>query len=213
MLELPIKMFSRLIPPLFRTKKQEQIDKAKPKKDNIVSSPKIESKQEIVVVEAQNPDFVTNVQLEEPEISDVEPETIHEIKGIKTGMHTENAPFAESEIDAEDVEMENRDYVIPEKFFEIPQEVIQSSYSRKFSQDIPSEYAFVLNDGRKLKNLNELVLALQDMSENIFSHHVNENKNDFANWIRDVIKEQELANAVIEKRTKKELLTALRGFQ
>lgn len=44
-----------------------------------------------------------------------------------------------------------------------------------------------------MKNLRELADALENMPDDIFRFHVNEMKNDFAAWIRDVIKEDKLA--------------------
>ena len=60
-------------------------------------------------------------------------------------------------------------------------------------QDItPKEY-FYLHEGGSLKNFEDLFAALQDMPEHVFLHHVNEEKNDFARWSRDVFGEVALA--------------------
>ncbi len=59
--------------------------------------------------------------------------------------------------------------------------------------DAAEDKAFVLKDGRLLKNLKELADALEHMSEDVFSHHVNSGRNDFSNWVRDVLNESELA--------------------
>ncbi len=59
--------------------------------------------------------------------------------------------------------------------------------------EAPEDKRFVLNDGRILKDLKELADALEHMSEDVFRHHVNEAKNDFSNWARDVLNEKELA--------------------
>jgi|SRR3989304_7562406 len=59
--------------------------------------------------------------------------------------------------------------------------------------DVPVEKRFYSNDGRILNNLEELVSALKVMSDQTFRYHVNESKNDFANWIADVIGDDKLA--------------------
>lgn len=56
----------------------------------------------------------------------------------------------------------------------------------------PKHYFFLL-DGRPLRNLLELVESMDEMTDEIFYHHVNEFKNDFATWTRDVFEEIELA--------------------
>ncbi len=59
--------------------------------------------------------------------------------------------------------------------------------------EAPEGKKFVLKDGRILKDLKELADALEHMSDDVFSHHVNESKNDFGNWTKDVLLEKELA--------------------
>ena len=59
--------------------------------------------------------------------------------------------------------------------------------------DVPHEKKFFSNDGRVLSNLGELPNALENMSQDTFTHHVNHGKNDFANWADHVMGEQKLA--------------------
>ena len=40
------------------------------------------------------------------------------------------------------------------------------------------------------------------MTDDIFKHHVNEMKNDFANWIKDVFKEEKLAKELFKTTDK-----------
>ena len=61
---------------------------------------------------------------------------------------------------------------------------------------IPEEKRFWLCDGRVLKSLKELREALRYMDNGIFTYHVNENKNDFYNWIKDVIGNEKLAEEI-----------------
>ena len=205
------KALSRLIPPFLRSKKQAKAAEEKSAAPSVEAKmPKIETKQEIVVIEADEHRIVTGVQSEEPQIATAVAEQMQEVEGIELENHVETAPFAEPETS---VETEKQEYVLPEKFFEIPQGIIQSPYAAKFSQDVPTEHTFVLNDGRRLKNLNELAVMLQDMNDSVFSHHVNDSKNDFANWVRDIVKEKDMADSISSKRTKKELLATLRNFQ
>ena len=40
------------------------------------------------------------------------------------------------------------------------------------------------------KSLQELADAMETMHEDVFKHHVNDTKNDFASWIEDVFEEK-----------------------
>jgi hypothetical protein len=59
--------------------------------------------------------------------------------------------------------------------------------------DVPQEYVFWCCDGRILKNVEELRDALLAMSDETFVYHACSEKNDFHNWVRDIIKDEELA--------------------
>ncbi|MEK6968536.1 MAG: hypothetical protein AABX51_07970 [Nanoarchaeota archaeon] len=62
-----------------------------------------------------------------------------------------------------------------------------------FNLNVPHENPFYLNNGKVLNNLNELSNELISMDSDTFHHHVNDQKNDFSNWIKDVIHSPELA--------------------
>lgn len=58
---------------------------------------------------------------------------------------------------------------------------------------IPDEKAFILSNGVKLRSLRDLQEYTHFMTTDIFNFHVNEFKNDFVNWINNVIENIELA--------------------
>jgi hypothetical protein len=62
--------------------------------------------------------------------------------------------------------------------------------------NVAEEQAFYINDGRRIRNLLELVEALDNMKEATFKFHVNKKKNDFSEWIRHVLGDEILANDV-----------------
>lgn len=61
---------------------------------------------------------------------------------------------------------------------------------------IKKENYFFLKDGTVIKDLFELSKKLDSMPEEVFKHHVNDERNDFYNWIKDVVKRKRLAEAV-----------------
>ncbi len=63
---------------------------------------------------------------------------------------------------------------------------------------------FHLADGRKLSSMLDLAMALQDMNEDTFSHHVNSEKNDFATWLDSEHDEKHLALELVKSKDKKE---------
>lgn len=60
--------------------------------------------------------------------------------------------------------------------------------------DIPQEKWFHFRDGSSASGLEELQHKLEGISYQEFYHHVNQDKNDFASWIRHVLDENNLAD-------------------
>ena len=71
---------------------------------------------------------------------------------------------------------------------------------------------FFAHDGQVFKNFKDLKSALRDMPKHVFEHHVSKEKNDFANWIRGVFKNKELACAIEMAQTKGELISLFDNF-
>ncbi|MFH0955219.1 MAG: DUF5752 family protein [Candidatus Micrarchaeota archaeon] len=59
--------------------------------------------------------------------------------------------------------------------------------------DNPEKF-FYLRGEIPLKSLSELENSFESMDDATFAHHVNETKNDFAEWTQEVIRDQFLAN-------------------
>ncbi len=73
---------------------------------------------------------------------------------------------------------------------------------RNAKKRVKTDKCFVLADGKVISSLKELALELDKMGDHIFYYHVNDSRNDFSNWIRDVIKEMELAEKVMDVKEK-----------
>ena len=74
----------------------------------------------------------------------------------------------------------------------------------KFLADVPEEYVFRCCDGGIFSNLQELKDGLESMTDESFACHSNEEKNDFSNWIRDVIGDEKLAGGLQKAVTRTE---------
>lgn len=68
---------------------------------------------------------------------------------------------------------------------------------------------FVTKDGQVVSTLQEMSAALSNMSEEDFSHHVNQENNDVANWIRDIHHNEELASAIRNTTNKATIIKLL----
>ena len=81
------------------------------------------------------------------------------------------------------------------------------------TQEAPSiQHYFYLNNGKKLKNIAELVENLKHMDQDLFSFHVNVQHNDFASWIRDVFGEKELARRIRHARFPASMLKSIEKY-
>ena len=78
----------------------------------------------------------------------------------------------------------------------------------KVSQINPDQY-FRLSNGRALSTLDDLKDAVATMPDDLFKQYVNEEKNDFANWIRFVFKYDRVANAVGAVKSRSAFLDTL----
>ncbi len=92
-----------------------------------------------------------------------------------------------------------------------PKQTIEVIIRKKVLGEAPVEQHFIVADGRKLKNIIELADALESMSEEIFRHHANEFKNDFASWVKDVFYDHSLAEDITRAKNRLETqITILR---
>ncbi len=70
---------------------------------------------------------------------------------------------------------------------------------------IPEDKYFYAIDGTVIRSLGELPDALRNMSPEAFSHHVNDDKNDFHAWVNDVFAHSSLARKLKRARRKEDM--------
>ena len=88
-------------------------------------------------------------------------------------------------------------------------QTIEVIIKKKILGEAPQEQHFIVADGRRLKNIIELADALETMTEEIFAHHVNQTRNDFSNWIRDVFYDHSLADDISGAKNRMETQIAV----
>lgn len=59
---------------------------------------------------------------------------------------------------------------------------------------VSDEKRFYCHDGLIINNIYDLKSALEGMSDHTYNHHVTEEKNDFARWVREVLIDDKLSH-------------------
>ena len=75
--------------------------------------------------------------------------------------------------------------------------------------NVPDDKTFVFSNGKIAHNLEELYSIIKESDVSIFTEHVNDQKNDFANWIKYCIFHIDLANNLYGAKDKETFLKVL----
>lgn len=89
--------------------------------------------------------------------------------------------------------------------------MVTKEEAKRYLCDAAPEQCFWVNNGTILKNLDELSGALPEMSNETFNRHVNNEKNDFSSWIKDVIGDGKLANEIISSKNRESIVKKIRN--
>ncbi len=82
--------------------------------------------------------------------------------------------------------------------------VLSSRNAKALFLDLPRGHRFWLVTGGEINNLTELYRSLISMSPEVFSHHVNDSRDDFAAWVGEVLGDTVLARRLRASHTKHE---------
>jgi hypothetical protein len=66
--------------------------------------------------------------------------------------------------------------------------------------DVAVEKQFFCQDGQVFKNLRELEAALMEMSVGTYQQHASASKNDFSNWVNQVIGDDKLSRDLLKSK-------------
>ncbi len=70
---------------------------------------------------------------------------------------------------------------------------VRENTAGKILAKVVAAKAFRCNDGQVFQDLKGLAEGLERMSDETFSYHCNENKNDFSIWVLEVVGDEDLA--------------------
>ena len=82
--------------------------------------------------------------------------------------------------------------------------------AERILSDVKPEQSFWVHNGPVVRNLHEFEKAIEHMNDEIFRHHVYNSRNDFANWVRDIIKDEELADDMLKVKSKDKTLKKIK---
>ena len=74
-----------------------------------------------------------------------------------------------------------------------------------------SDKRFYVCDGTHYSNYYEFFNGLKTMEEKTFIYHANENKNDFASWVRNVFEDHRLAKEIAKLSTPRGMAKKVEG--
>ena len=76
--------------------------------------------------------------------------------------------------------------------------------AEKLLADVPEYRFFWCNDGRIFRNMRDLSAGLASMSAETFVYHLNTEKNDFSNWLKDSVGDEQLAEDLEDPISRRE---------
>jgi hypothetical protein len=80
---------------------------------------------------------------------------------------------------------------------------------KAINRDAPETSYFILCNGKPVKNIKELADVMEEIEDQVFNHHVNTEKNDFAKWVKDIFNDIELAEKLAGVKEKKHMQLVL----
>jgi len=77
-------------------------------------------------------------------------------------------------------------------------------------KDVNPEKSFWINKGPTVRNIYELVAVLHNIEDKTFSFHVNKDRNDLSEWVKTVLKDDQLAEDLLKTTKKNETIRKIK---
>lgn len=82
--------------------------------------------------------------------------------------------------------------------------------TRRELKNTDQSKAFWLRNGQMIVNLKELLDVVSGITDADFEYHVNREKNDFVNWIENVLEEKDLSKKLVRYKSKLPFISILK---
>lgn len=89
--------------------------------------------------------------------------------------------------------MTDIEHEIEERTRDLKRLLTQARSRSRLEREAEAGKEFVLSDGRKLRSLLDLKIALRTMPDEVFHHHVTASRNDFSAWVLGAMNDPELS--------------------
>lgn len=83
---------------------------------------------------------------------------------------------------------------------------VQYPEARRFVARVSVKDSFWLCTNENLRSLSHIAAALEKVDDDVFRYHVTREKNDFEVWIREIVRDKELAREISRVKTKDTLI-------
>jgi hypothetical protein len=92
---------------------------------------------------------------------------------------------------------------VPSAAKEKPTGTKSAAHKKKLAR-VPEQYVFYCCNGSVFRDMAELAAGLAAMNDEVFAYHSNLEKHDFSHWVRDVIEDIALAEALAVTGSRRE---------
>ncbi|MFH1182191.1 MAG: hypothetical protein V1702_04490 [Candidatus Woesearchaeota archaeon] len=80
------------------------------------------------------------------------------------------------------------------------------------SRDVEPELRLWLSDGRVIRTIEELYNAVKNMKNSVYNEHVSKSRNEFADWVGEILGQEKLAHELAKAASRKESANILKMF-
>ncbi|MGM5482029.1 MAG: hypothetical protein ACQESF_01065, partial [Nanobdellota archaeon] len=90
-----------------------------------------------------------------------------------------------------------------------PQDTTKEKTESLSEKEVPKDFQFTLPDGIEIKSINDLKESLKKMDEATLAEHIDEQGNDFGQWLGLVTGDQDMAEKFSAIKDRNEMISEL----